>query len=73
MLAWLLLVSLLQNLHRVILLLTDEVTLKPAGRPPMIIKRSDGFIGVMIDDLITKGADEPCEQAHPFLCQRNRC
>ncbi|KAL1669293.1 glucose inhibited division protein A-domain-containing protein [Schizophyllum commune] len=29
------------------------------GKPPMIISRTDGFIGVMIDDLIVKGAEEP--------------
>lgn len=29
------------------------------GREPMIIGRGDGFIGIMIDDLITKGVSEP--------------
>ncbi|KAI6001887.1 GIDA-domain-containing protein [Pisolithus albus] len=29
------------------------------GRRPLIITRADGYIGVMIDDLITKGAEEP--------------
>jgi tRNA uridine 5-carboxymethylaminomethyl modification enzyme len=29
------------------------------GKPPVIIARSQGYIGIMIDDLITKGADEP--------------
>jgi tRNA uridine 5-carboxymethylaminomethyl modification enzyme len=29
------------------------------GRPPVIIPRTQGYIGIMIDDLITKGADEP--------------
>jgi tRNA uridine 5-carboxymethylaminomethyl modification enzyme len=29
--------------------------------PPLIITRADGFLGVMIDDLIVKGAEEPCE------------
>ncbi|KAI0654280.1 glucose-inhibited division protein A subfamily [Cubamyces menziesii] len=28
-------------------------------RPPLVISRADGFIGVMIDDLIVKGAEEP--------------
>jgi NAD/FAD-utilizing enzyme apparently involved in cell division len=30
------------------------------GRPPLIITRADGFTGVMIDDLVVKGAEEPC-------------
>lgn len=29
------------------------------GRPPLTMARSDGFIGIMIDDLITKGVSEP--------------
>jgi tRNA uridine 5-carboxymethylaminomethyl modification enzyme len=29
------------------------------GRAPVIIARTQGYIGIMIDDLITKGADEP--------------
>lgn len=31
------------------------------NREPMVLTRADGFMGVMIDDLITKGAEEPCK------------
>jgi tRNA uridine 5-carboxymethylaminomethyl modification enzyme len=36
-----------------------NAALKVRGRPPLVLSRHESYIGIMIDDLVTKGVEDP--------------
>ena len=41
------------------LLAGTNAALNAAGRDPLVLAREDSYIGVLVDDLVTRGVDEP--------------
>ncbi len=60
------------------LLAGTNAALKVQGRAPFILSRSEAYLGVMVDDLVTKGTTEPyrlftSRAEHRLLLRQDNC